>query len=100
MSALFSLCPGDTVQTGTGKVDPARNFKCGRSTRVPSSTLRHFPSYSTVYNDYFPALFFVLIDSFSEIMNFSNFQNLIVNKSSPGKFELSKKQLSGSVQTF
>ena len=21
-------CPGDTVQTGTGKVDPARKFKC------------------------------------------------------------------------
>ena len=28
MSALFTQCPGDTVQTGTGKVDPARKFKC------------------------------------------------------------------------
>ena len=24
MSASFTQCPGDTVQTGTGKVDPAR----------------------------------------------------------------------------
>ena len=28
VSALFTQCPGDTVQTGTGKVDPARKFKC------------------------------------------------------------------------
>ena len=28
MSALFTKCPGDTVQTGTGKVDPAQKFKC------------------------------------------------------------------------
>ena len=28
MSTLFTQCPGDTVQTGTGKVDPARKFKC------------------------------------------------------------------------
>ena len=28
MSALFTQWPGDTVQTGTGKVDPARKFKC------------------------------------------------------------------------
>ena len=27
--ALFTQCPGDTVQTGTGKVDPSRKFKCG-----------------------------------------------------------------------
>ena len=28
MSALFTQCLGDTVQIGTGKVDPARKFKC------------------------------------------------------------------------
>ena len=26
--ALLTQIPGDTVQTGTGKVDPARKFKC------------------------------------------------------------------------
>ena len=31
MSALFTRCPGDTVQTGTGKVDPAR--KCTTAAR-------------------------------------------------------------------
>ena len=25
---MLTHCPGDTVQTGTGKVDPARKFKC------------------------------------------------------------------------
>ena len=34
MSALFTQCPGDTVQTGTGKVDPARKFKCTTAARV------------------------------------------------------------------
>jgi len=28
VSALFTLCSGDTVQTGTGMVDPAWEFKC------------------------------------------------------------------------
>ena len=28
MSALLTESPGDTVKTGTGKVDPARKFKC------------------------------------------------------------------------
>ena len=28
MSALLTQSPGDTVQTGTEKVDPAREFKC------------------------------------------------------------------------
>jgi len=27
LSALFTQCPSDTIQTGTGKVDPARKFK-------------------------------------------------------------------------
>ena len=30
---IEQMCPGDTVQTGTGKVDPARKFKC--TTRLP-----------------------------------------------------------------
>ena len=34
-SAWFTLCPGDTLQTGTGKVDPARKFKCATAARVP-----------------------------------------------------------------
>ena len=33
MSALFTRCPGGTVQTGTGKVDPARKFKCTTTAR-------------------------------------------------------------------
>ena len=28
MSALLTQSPGETVQTGTGKVDPDRKFKC------------------------------------------------------------------------
>ena len=34
MSALLTKSPGDTVQTGTGKVDPARKFKCTTAARV------------------------------------------------------------------
>jgi len=30
----LAQCPGDTVQTGTGKVDPARKFKCTTAARV------------------------------------------------------------------
>ena len=34
MSALLlTQSPGDKVQTGTGKVDPARNFKCTTAAR-------------------------------------------------------------------
>jgi len=33
VSALFIQCPGDTVQTGTGKVDLARKFKCTTAAR-------------------------------------------------------------------
>ena len=33
MSALLTQSPGDTVQTGTGKVDPARKFKCTMAAR-------------------------------------------------------------------
>ena len=34
MSALLTQSPGDTVQTGTGKVDPARKFKCTTAARA------------------------------------------------------------------
>jgi len=30
---LLRVCPGDTVQTGTGKVVPARKFKCTTAAR-------------------------------------------------------------------
>ena len=33
-------CPCDAVQTGTGKVDPDRKFKC---TTAPRATLLHSP---------------------------------------------------------
>ena len=33
MSALFTQCPADTVQTRTGKDDPARKFKCTTAAR-------------------------------------------------------------------
>ena len=29
----WTQCPGDAVQTGTGKVDPARKFKCTSAVR-------------------------------------------------------------------
>jgi len=34
VSALFTQYPGDTVQTGTGKVDPALKFKCTMAARA------------------------------------------------------------------
>ena len=37
MSALFTQCPGDTIQTGIGKVDPHRKFKCSTAARVQSA---------------------------------------------------------------
>ena len=36
MPTLFTQCPGDTVQTGTGKVVPARKFKCTTAARGES----------------------------------------------------------------
>ena len=33
MSALLTQCPCGTVQTGTGKVDPARKLKCTTAAR-------------------------------------------------------------------
>ena len=33
MSALYTQCPGNTVQTGTRKVDLARKFKCTTAAR-------------------------------------------------------------------
>ena len=38
MSALLTQCPGITVQTGTGKVDPARKFKCTTAVREITKT--------------------------------------------------------------
>ena len=37
MSALITQCLGDTVQTGTRKVDPARKFKCTTAARETST---------------------------------------------------------------
>ena len=34
MSALLTQRPGDTVQTGIGKVDPARKLKCTTAVRI------------------------------------------------------------------
>ena len=36
VSALSTQCPGNTVQTGTGNVDPARKFKCTTAARAQS----------------------------------------------------------------
>ena len=55
MSALFTQCPGDTVQTGTGKVDPAWKIKCTTAARdsVDSQQLEnyffYFPSRKVNY---------------------------------------------------
>ena len=43
MSALFTQCPGDTVQTRTGKVDSARKFKCNTTTLAQFVCLRGCP---------------------------------------------------------
>jgi len=49
VSALFTLCPCGTVQTGTEKVDPARKFKCTTAAR-DSGTKQNFPSIETLNN--------------------------------------------------
>ena len=33
MSTVIDQCPGDTVHSGTGKVDPVRKFKCTTADR-------------------------------------------------------------------
>ena len=48
MSALLIQCPGDTVQTGTGKVDPARKIKC---TRVISA-ISYCSTYGTLFENW------------------------------------------------
>ena len=59
MSALLTQSPGDTVQTETGKVDPARKFKCTTAARAISisaneiNTVLHTNLFSLVS---FPAL--------------------------------------------
>ena len=39
VSALITQSPGDTVQTGTGKADPARKLKCTTAARVRKISL-------------------------------------------------------------
>ena len=41
MSALFTQCPGHTVQTGAGNVDPAQKFKCTSAARFISRDTLH-----------------------------------------------------------
>ena len=36
VSALLTQCPGDTIQTGTGKADPGRKFKFTTAARDQS----------------------------------------------------------------
>ena len=36
---FINQCPGDTVQTGTGKVDPARKFKWTTTARAQSTLM-------------------------------------------------------------
>ena len=36
VSALLTQCPGDKIQTGTGKVDPGRKFKFTTAARDQS----------------------------------------------------------------
>jgi len=42
VSALYTQCPGNTVQSGTGKVDPAQKYKCTTAARVYGKTLLIF----------------------------------------------------------
>ena len=51
MSALLTQSPGDTVQTVTGKIDPARKFKCTTAARdIPKFlVLLHLQNYVTKY---------------------------------------------------
>jgi len=44
---IFTQCPGDTVQTGKGKVDPARKFKC--TTAARAQTMQSLYSKVTIY---------------------------------------------------
>ena len=46
---IYTQCPGDTVQTGTGKVDPARKFKCTTTVRVRIPKFSGWTS-SKIYN--------------------------------------------------
>jgi len=51
VSTLFTQCPGDTVQTGTGKVYPARKLKCTMAARVLS--FLENKDISTLHNVYY-----------------------------------------------
>ena len=41
--SLFTLCPGNSVQTGTGKVDPAWKFKYTTAARGVNDVLSELP---------------------------------------------------------
>ena len=74
LSVLFTRCLSDTVQTGTGKVDAARKFKCTTATRVTrkkSTSILQFTLFrSFLKNDNF---FFSRNDPFySSIVRFSS----------------------------
>ena len=46
MFALFNQCPDNTVQTGIGKVDPARKFKCTTAARAETIVHEKIVSFS------------------------------------------------------
>ena len=46
MFALFNQCPDNTVQTGIGKVDPARKFKCTTAARAETIVHEKIGSFS------------------------------------------------------
>ena len=72
MSALFTQCPGDTVQIRTGKVDPARKFKCTTAARDTISEIFNVIKrlFSTV------VLFKCDLLMYAAIDNTGNFANL------------------------
>ena len=76
MSALFTQCPGDTLQTETGKVDPAWKFKCTTAAREPfeiiltlkslRSSLKFYPFWLTLYVEHFrQSDIFAVLDFFN-----------------------------------
>jgi len=49
-AVLFTQRLGDTVQTGTGKVDPARKFKCTTAARDTQTSIIILPITSVEIN--------------------------------------------------
>ena len=56
VSAAFTQCPVDTLQTGTGKVDPAREFKCTTAAR-PCFCITKFLSVYNTWGYSLPIIF-------------------------------------------